>query len=184
MLESRRNELFAGKVDHDAFALGRVRAKSFGSYLVRAHLGIVDGVEEDERLTLVAVDENFLHVVALARTLEKVEQVRLFDALGDRVEPQTFGWLALAEAKLDHVVADAFAGHASHCFYHALYVAELDEGVRARAIRRLLLVVLLYFDLNDVTIFLVQLLAQVTVVDMTIQIADVESARRSRTVLV
>ncbi|RNA25581.1 hypothetical protein BpHYR1_035623 [Brachionus plicatilis] len=135
--------------------------------------------------------------------------MRLFELVGYAVEPQCFGRLGLAEAELDQILIDALAVHAAHRLDHALYVAELDERVRAAgerrrgrqrargrrrrrrcrrprpcARRRRLFHVLFDLDFDDVAVFFVQFLSQIRMFDVAVKVADVEGARRLRTVLV
>ncbi|RNA25588.1 hypothetical protein BpHYR1_035630 [Brachionus plicatilis] len=62
VLEPRRYELFAGKVDHYFFVI-----ESFGAYALGAIFGVLDHAKVDERLTLVAVDEYLLDGVVAVR---------------------------------------------------------------------------------------------------------------------
>ncbi len=136
MLEARRDELLAGEVHHDALVV-----EALGPDLVGAHLGVLDGAEVDERLALEPVDQRLVHIV-LAVALEVVEQVGVAQLLAHAVQPEDARGLALAEAQLDRVVADALAAHAAHGLDDTADVAELDEGVGVGAVRLLLLVVL------------------------------------------
>ena len=142
MLEPGRDELLAGKVHHDPLVV-----EALGPDLVGAHLGVLDGAEVDEGLSLEAVNQSLVHIV-LAVALEVVEQVGVLELFAHAVQPEHAGGLALAEAQLDRVVADALAAHAAHGLDDTADVAELDESVGVGAVRLLLLVVLVVANVS------------------------------------
>lgn len=156
MLESRRDELLARKVNHNALIVELAR-----SYLVGALFGVVYVLEVDERLTLVAVDEDLLDVVFTVR-FEVVVELVLLELIAHIVQPERARRFALAEAEFHLALADRLSVHRSNRSDDALHVAELNERVRAYT-RRLFFAVLFYLDLDYVAIFLVELLSNIAV---------------------